>query len=229
MNLTAPVPTSALRLGVNCSCLVLVFSGCSSLPPPAVTSYVDPAGLQLDRLAILPQARGDRTLEWGLRDTCAVQLRFLGFSVVSPDTITEALDDANLDETYTQMVQSYAANGKLDGRALLAIGRRFDVGHFLSVREVKWTRKGGPRERIWRRYLEVSWEIWSAQRGDIVWKGSTTARQEVDGYCQYYPGRGDVCYTASDMMVMRGIEFIDLNSSACRRLGLELQALRSEQ
>jgi len=149
-------------------------------------TYVAPAGISVDSVAILPVSTGDG-LEGFRRliaDSLAAALRHArpALVVLGADTVLSRLNVAGAAESYAQMMRDYSQTSILDQHTLAAIAQvagardllyiRAAYGEARSVAGNFITGYSSQRDQD----LTLFVHIWDGRRGDVVWEASTHSK-----------------------------------------------------
>lgn len=162
---------------------VLVLAGCyATTSIDSMTTFEAERSLSMDTLALLPvRSSGgyegfNRTSEAFVED--AIRSQRPSVTLVTAQQARSKLSEADLADDLSSLVENYRRTGILDQGTLRDLGETLQAGHILHVAA---SYDELPYENEFRQEVRVEGRIWSVGEGDVIWEGSATADNPVEG------------------------------------------------
>lgn len=168
-------------------------SGCAaSIHPNSTVTYEHPEGVSPDTLALLPVTAGEG-LEGFRRLTAdsieaSIKSKRSDIVLIPADSSRQRLNEAELAETYSEMITAYQNTGVLDGETLTKMADAIGSSLMMQVKVSYATKSETGYNALTgitqtdNQSVGLFAHMWSAQQGDVAWEADAGADVSAGPY-----------------------------------------------
>lgn len=166
--------------------LVVYLSACAGASHRSGgASYIDPAGVELQTVAVLPVlsnqgVEGFQRLV-GESLTSSLEGRYTdpAVSIIPVDTTRQRLSDANLADVYASMIRDYKSTGVISSGAIDSLGQATGASHLVYT-SVSYRETAHEWDGDFTQVMDASGIIFGVAKADVVWEGSASWTKKVN-------------------------------------------------